>query len=306
VIRYARAPSSAFQRLLAPGGLLAPLLETRGVGELRLDVHLREDDHLNVYCGGTCIVDANLSRRKVHVKADLAYGRQACAAALFRTWALDEPGFANALDHYYSNVVVGPRWIKGEGAIQVDWAAVRDPWVPFDREATLGYGTAEHPFRRKAEAILEAAMAEVETRHTKAWTRPKMRTGEGLDQLGVDADGRLVLIELKDATAKLRRSVYDAPLQLLRYVLHWVHAYDEVRAGLDAVREARIALGLSPASMPRLSNGVRAVICFGEAPTPRVRECFDIAHAVVNRHLPPGVAPIEVWAMADGQPRRVG
>lgn len=96
-------------------------------------------------------------------------------------------------------------------------------------------------------------MAELETRYTTAWTRPTIKKSEGLDQLGVDADGRLVLIELKDATAP---SIYDAPLQLLRYVLHWIHAYDEVRADLDALRDARIALGLSPARMPRLSINV--------------------------------------------------
>jgi hypothetical protein len=309
VTRYARAPSAALRDLLMPGSSLAPLLERQSVAGLQLDVHLREKDHVHVYCGGARIVDARLSRGRVHVDAHRRYKVQPCGAGLFNTWTVDAPSLGLALDRYYAGVVVSPRWITGEGAVQAHWAAVREPWVPFDREAVLGYGDRGARNTSRAAPRVAAAWAELEPRLVaEGWALPsRKRDGAALDQLGVDAQGRLVLIELKDAAAKDAKSIFYAPLQLLQYVHEWAAAYDIVRADLDAVREARIALGLSPASTPRLSRGLRPVIGFGAGVCSAVVLArFDIVHAVVNRHLPSGVPSIEVWALPAGRPVRLG
>jgi len=134
---------------------------------------------------------------------------------------------------------------------------------------------------------------------------PKTKVGAELDQLAVDPEGRLVLIELKDAAAS-PASVFYSPLQLLQYVHEWAAAYDAVRPCLDALREARIAVGLSPPSMPPLTPGLRPVIGFGEDKrSTEVRARFEVVLDIVNRHLPSGALPIEVWAVSEQKVRRL-
>jgi hypothetical protein len=137
--RYNRTPSPAFQALLAPGGFLSPILMSRTVAGLLIDVHLREKDHLNVYCGLTSLLEVSLVGREVRIGANSAYTAQSCGSGLFRVWATDEQGLSEALECYFAGVSVGERWFCGEGAVQAIWARVRDPWTPFDREAVLGY-----------------------------------------------------------------------------------------------------------------------------------------------------------------------
>jgi hypothetical protein len=299
--RYSRAPSNALRAALEPRGVLGPLLQRRSVRGLALDVHLREGDHLHVYCGLTRLVDASLTRKHARIKAHPTYTNQACGTRLFRDWPLAEDGFAETLHHYYDNVLVGDRHLRGEGAVQAAWSALESPWFPFDREAVLGYGPMLGRAAGASPAVL-AALSDLESmRGSGGWATPGPFGGE-VDQLGIDVQGRLVLIELKDAASSPSK-VYHSPLQLLQYVHEWAAAYEQVRPGLDALREARIAVGLSPPHLPMLSGGLRAVIGFGEdARSDEVRARFDVVLDIVNRHLPHGLAPIEVWKLTDGRP----
>src|SRR5437764_316596 len=116
--RYARAPSPMLRRLLALNGMLAPLLHQLTVAGLRLDVHLREGDHVQVYCGLTSIVDVALVGDRLRLTAAAVYRDQACAAGLFRDWRLDDPAFAAKLQRYFAGVAVEARWTSHEGAVQ--------------------------------------------------------------------------------------------------------------------------------------------------------------------------------------------
>lgn len=307
MIRYARAPSDALRELLGPAGFLAPLLAPRVVAGLPLDIHLREQGHIKVYCGLTGILDAGLTRGRVRITAHPTYVAQGCGAELFRTWSTDEPDFAAALERYYGGVVVGARWIVGEGAVQAAWSAVCDPWHPIDREAVLGYADAATRTRTRGATAVAAAWAELDpVRLAGRWPPPSVKDAAELDQLGIDADGRLVLIELKDAAATSKSGMFYAPLQLLQYVHEWSAAYEVVRGDLNRLRDARIALGLSTPALPALSGGLRPVIGFGEdVRTAEVRARFDAVLAIANRHLPSGVPPIEVWAISQGRPKRL-
>lgn len=304
-VRYARAPSSALCALLSPGGLLFPLLERRVVNGLALDVHLREDDHVHVYCGLTRLLDAWAVPGGARLDAARSYTQQPCAAALFRMWRTGESGFDEALDLYFAGVRVEARWTGKEGAVQAAWARVVAPWVPFDREAVLGYeGAAAQTVARTIPAV-RAAYAEVEPlRRAEGWAALGEPGGEA-DQLAVDPEGRLVLLELKDAGSS-SGSVYYAPLQLLQYVHEWAGALDVVRRQLHALRDARIALGLSPASLPAPSAGLRPVVAFGEdLRSAEVARRFERVRSVVNRHLPAGVPPVEVWELRSSLPVRL-
>ena len=297
---YARAPSENLKSLLSPGEFLAPLLDLskRQVAGLELDVHLRVNDEAQVYCGLTRIL--NVRRNKdgtVNISAHQTYRKQDCAKAILRQWNTDElDEFRQSLDAYLCVVNVSKRHTAGEGAIQSLWSRVTEPWTPFDREAVLSYDTTR-VFEQvnSAHAELEAL---AESHQRDRWAMPPTG-GREIDQLAVDSEGRLVLVELKDSSAN-SASVYYTPFQLLHYVWKWHDALESVRSQLQALLDARVALGLTPHPVPRLTGGIRAAVCFGhDNRTDEVKRRYDQVLRVVNRHLPPHVPPIETWALED-------
>ena len=192
--------------------------------------------------------------------------------------------------------------------MQSAWAAVSSPWIPFDREAVIGYPDgAARGSGRQFEAEKEARRAVATLAAEAAWAAlPEGKVAAELDQLAVDPLGRLVLIELKDSAASAD-SVYYAPLQLLQYIYEWSSALSELREGLDRLLQARTELGLTPRAAPPLLGGLRPVIAFGaDRRSAEVRRRFEAVRAVVNRHLPESASAIEVWVMEGGLPTRLG
>lgn len=140
---YDQTPSEALRRVLS-GGVLAPLLLLQGrkLHGCELDVHLRADDEVQIYCGLTRPVRACFSTRGIRVTAAGSYTRQNCARALFgQRWheRADASAFAQALSTYLDGVAVECRWTRGEGRVQSDWSRIVEQWGPFDREAVLSY-----------------------------------------------------------------------------------------------------------------------------------------------------------------------
>ena len=300
---YDRAPSPELQKLLQRGEFLEPLLSlanenTAGVG---LDVHFRRNDEIHVYCGMTRLITAQaLWGGDVKVAAHKTYASQSCAKDLFRTWRTGETGLNKALTTYIRSVKIGPRWTKAEGAVQMQWSRVHKPWVPIDREVVL---------ERQAEAMsfpkVRLAFGEL-TKIAKRdrWEAPKAGSVE-LDQLAVDSRGHLVLIELKDAS-KRTGDVYYAPFQLLQYVWVWHDALDLVRDGVQALIEARVAVGLTP-RVRGISGGIRPVIGFGrDLRSPEVKRRYEIALKIANNCLPRCVPKIELWEHTGSRLRQVG
>lgn len=308
MIRYSRTPSSALSADLALGGLLSPLLVRRTVHGLLLDVHLREKDHVHVYCGLTKLVDARSAGQGVTVSAAKSYLSQPCGAGLFKTWSRDESGFAEALDRYLSNVAVRSAHVVSEGAVQAAWAGITSPWTPFDREAVFGYDDTSARRSGRSFPSVQEARDEIEVlRRRGCWAPvPVGKVGAELDQIAVDPNGRLVLVELKHAGAS-EETVYYAPLQLLQYCHEWAVGFETVRADLCSLIQARQDLGLSPVTTPNLRSGLRPVIGLGQdTRSAEVRSRFEKVRAIVNRHLPSGASPIEVWALeARTGPKRI-
>ena len=260
--------------MLEPGEFLSPLVELnkRAAGDHVHDVHFRRNDEVHIYRGLTRLLTVRrLKTAGVKVQANDTYSSH--AQGLVRTWHPEEGGFREALLIYLSDVQVNASHLDGEGAIQTAWAQVTEPWVPFDREAVLSHGK-----------------------------------GYEVDQLAVDSNGRLVIIELKDAS---KQKVYDAPHQLQRYVWKWHRALKRnpgIWQQLQAVIEARIKLRLTSELVNPLSHGIRAVVGFGlDARCPEVKRRYERVLNVVNAHLPPEVGPIETWALNEkGVPHEVG
>ena len=331
---YKRTPSPVFQRLLATGGFLAPLLAKRKRDEIDLEAHLRPENQIHLYCGLTCLVKSGTGRNgKVWVESHKEYATQQCADLLFRpgrtrlvgrgayrrdVWSVDEPGFSEALDRFLGDVKVGSRQTK-EGAIQARWSKIETPWIVFDKEAALSYPSMEERTRQLAEAFRPAVDEARDQLHTLALDRrslpnnrhhwekpPKPKTRLKLDALAVDPEGKLVLLEVKDASGS-EGEVYYSPFQVLQNVWEWHCALNVVRASLQSLLDARVALGLTPDSAPRISGGLRAAIGFGaDERRDEVRSRYLEVLGIVDALLPPGVPSIETWALANGKPVRLG
>ena len=314
---YDRLPSPELQALLSPGGFLAPLLalSKRKVAYCHLDVHLRPDDKVIVYCGLTKLVDVCLKNGMAVVTSQDTYTRQPCAGNLFREWKTHEPGFEEALDNYLDNVSVAEAQTGREGGIQARWSRVTEPWIPFDRDAVLPYESEvvkakAMEFKEVEEAYVQlgaivASRRKLPSRQDHWAELPKMKKSNEIDQIAVDPQGRLVIVELKDASAS---KVYYAPFQLLQYVWEWHSALDAVRDSLQRLLDAHVALGLTPASVPRNTGGIRAAIGFcDDVRSEKVKHRYERVLGVVNAHLPPGVSPIETWKLwVAGPPERIG
>jgi hypothetical protein len=287
--------------------MASPLLARRRRDGLLLDVQLRERDHVHIYHGLTRLVDASLVRSGLRVTAHASYRAQLCAAGLFRVWRLNESGFGEALDRYIASVVVDSGHLGREGGVQAAWTEVSDPWIPFDREAVLGYSSTDARTRARYSEPVQAAREEIERLPGLArWARLTVgKVGAELDQIAVDSAGRLVLLELKDARASAP-SLYHAPLQLLQYVHEWAAAFDVVKPQLTLLIEERKRLGLSPIGVPNLKGGIRPALGFGtDHRTPEVRARLEAVRQIANRYLPTMASPIEVWAMRQGAPVRL-
>ena len=310
---YNRAPSPHLQELLMPGGPLSWLVELneRKISGRAFDVHFRSGGEVHVYHGGTRLL--KVERLKwpkgyVTLTANDEYKKQPCAKGLFRRRRIDDPKLREAAEAYLRDVKIGPRWTEGEGAIQMLWSRVTKPWTPFDREAVLGGASTQHQQTAKVDAALDELM-DIYTAHQhaagrKRWAKPK-KSGKEVDQLAVDSDRRLVLIEIKDASNRTAE-VYYAPFQLLQYIWEWHGALGAVGADLHKLIDARVAVGLTPPGVTRLTGGIRAAVGFGpDSRSNEVRRRYGIVLGIVNKHLPPGVGPIETWSIAESVPRRV-
>ena len=298
---YDRAPSAQLQELLSPGGFLSPLVDLAAmeIGGYRHDVHFRARNELHVYRGRTRLfVVKPVSSSVLNLTADVSYQGQPRAGQFLRRWNTHEPGFSGELNRYLNKIEGSSSFVSGEGAVQGMWARTNFPWTPFDREGTLG-----GPHRRGREFTqVESALAELtKLARLHGWATPSA-TGTKVDQLAVDPEGKLVLLELKDA-AKSPDKVYYSPFQLLQYVWEWNDMLEAVRGNLQAVIDARVELGLAPVGLPPLEGGIRAAVGFGaDFRSAEVRRRYALTLDVVNRYLPDTVAPIETWGINEAGP----
>ena len=116
------------------------------------------NDEVQIYCGPARVLNVRRNRNgTVRVSAHQTYSRQDCARAILRRWRTDEVHeFGRALDTYLQSVNVSNRHTATEGAVQSMWSRVEYPWVPFDREAVLRYGTGRQSTAPKFKQVEQA------------------------------------------------------------------------------------------------------------------------------------------------------
>lgn len=290
LLRYARAPSQNFQRELSPGGTLSFLVKGGKAADIQLDIHLREQDHLHIYCGLTRILDVRFAGDRVIVSAHPTYRDQ--APDLFRTWgAVEYSSLEVAITAYYLSVVVNRSFIAKEGTVQA--AIACDPGLPWrilDREAVIGYAStslqkAFRSFPAVTRAREHASKITVVAENTSVPAE--------LDALAATADGTLVLLELKHSKATAA-ALTQTPLQLLQYVWEWHTALPTLLQQLRNLHSARVAVGLTPPT-GTLSGRLSAAIVIDDGPISKeVEQRFSTVLQIANQYLPSGVDPIQV------------
>ena len=302
---YDRAPSRELQELLHPDGFLSPIAKLAGVvvGGHYHDVHFRTNNEVHVYRGLTRLITVTKpSEGTVRLTAHSSYRNQPCAQNLLRSWSLSEPGLNEELDRYLLGVKVSPSFLLNEGSVQEQWSRVNSPWVPFDREGVLG---GPHQMGRDFPQVQTALDELTNLARVNVWPSPAA-TGSEIDQLAIDPAGNLVLLELKDASSGSTDKVYYSPFQLLQYVWEWDAALEAVRDNLQAVINARVAVGLTPTGVPQLHGRIRAAVGFGpDNRSDEVKRRYQAVLNIVNRHVPRDVGPIETWAFTSTGPSMV-
>ena len=313
-VTYERAPSKELCALLAPGEFLSPICDLHrhnvevhdGLG---LDVHFRRGDEIHAYCGLTrlfalkrkCNGSMNVSADKEHMQFDRE-------RSFLREWGAHDDGFKQAMDSYLCNLKINSRHTSKEGRVQMKWSRVTEPWTSFDREAVLsGKKVNVEAVENAHRKLLENYRNHEDKVGRCRWAKPP-KGGRELDQLAIDPDGRLVLIELKDAEEGRPKDVFYSPFQLLQYVWEWHEALKnnapQLLAQVQSLLDSRVdLLGLArPAN--KLTGCIRPAVCFGlDGRSAKVRRRYRFVLDVCNRHLPEGVGPIETWEY--GAPRRI-
>ena len=304
-IAYERTPSAELRDLLAPGGFLSPVCDLHRDGEL--DVHFRGGDIIHAYCGLTRLFDLERKRRggTLTVSADRKHMQYDLERAFFGDWKPHSDGFKEAMDNYLGRVKVGSRHTSKEGAVQMKWSRVTEPWIPFDREVRLKYRSEEHRQKaKKFDAVKEAYRELYERADRGGWAKPT-KTASKLDQLAVSPDGRLVLVELKDAEKGQSKEIFYSPFQLLQYVWEWHGALENNASLLKQVQsllDVRVELGLT-APATTIAGCIRAAVCFGrDGRSDKVKRRYCRVLQICNSHLPDGVAPIETWEYGGERP----
>ena len=314
-VSYKRAPSEELLKLLKPEGDLSWLIDLgkNKVAGHQHDVHFRGNE-IHVYRDGarlirtTWTVEGN--KNKVKIEADPRYEKRGDGFfGIHSTVYTTGKKFQEACKLYLCKVELAPHQKGKEGAIQMKWGRATEPWVRFDREVTL-----ENNPRMKFcevdaafEDLMEIYRANCGKSGIVRWSKPSM-SGNKIDQLAIDTQGRLVLLELKDALAKPPYKVYYAPFQLLQYVWEWHSFFGEVRCDLQELITARKRLQLTPDEFPHLSNSVRAAVGFGcDIPsTEKEGEGgykYKKVLEIVNQHLPREIDHIETWYWSEDGPR---
>ncbi len=328
-IRFDRRVTAALMDILGPDGPLGGV--TAFVHEVRprLDLELRSVQgprcHASLYMGLTSVLDV---REQQGVFWLAVHDRHRSAGSFDVAWASGQPAedwwpAVGAVDLYLRRIVadgaVDPRWWRAEGQVQnVMCAGSHSQYGVVQREAVVwsdgGPSVADvvTELSDKLWALVRAAQC------TEAWwpgvrdrgTRPAM--GEEADALAVGADGRLLCIEVKDAS-NLKGIVW-APAQVALYAelfARWLTEDPDAVTALRGMAAQRVELGLleggwaqrvpeAPRVVPVVAIG--AGRRSGEA-LPRLASLWK---SISEFGVHPLVDPLEVWLLdPSGEPELI-
>ncbi len=307
-VRFARRLDPGLADWLSPGGWLAawtaPRVVQTSTGPLRTRLWLRERREAMLYLGGSRVLVLRPAGDGLRVEVSRSYRELPGAGALDGRWPREDPALPDALDALLATARPD---ITSESRVQALWHDADTPWQVFDQEARFGY-----PSRTaRSEALdlpgvtaAEHAIRRVVAADPATWKAlPPRPSSNSRDQLAIDDQGRLVIVELKVATAG--SGLFYGPLQLVRYLHEDAANLPALRPSLARLLADMRRLG-SVSEGPALGPHLRPVLAWGTGtPSPEVMRRLQLVLATANDHRPPDTLPIELWHLPDGQPERL-
>lgn len=322
MVVFDRLVSPALESVLGPRGPLRGLvvrsLSSNGLFDLQLRANPKsKTSWASVYVGLTAVLHVEDSGGGFRLRVHKTHQRTAASDAPWeQVLTRDElSNWAPAIEAYLDVICapgqVAASFTDNEGRIQGSLCTgSAQPTVGFQREAVMAFRSASaraaliEPFRSR---ILAAAEAGTPTPVPKWWPGVRNhgappRLGLEIDVLGVDEDGRLLVIEVKPPNAL--EGIAWAPAQVRLYaetVALWLEIDPDAVDRISRMCAQRLRIGL-PAPAPELpaapSLRVVPVVAIGEGMTSP--EAFDrlgkVHEALVT--APPHSAridPMEVW-----------
>ncbi len=254
-LTYDRRIRAGLEKALTPGGAAQSLAVRHVEDPGRVDLQLRgypgqARNWVTLYCGLTKPLDLTETNGRYrlgahatwrHYGPNLPWNTPLDEGQLREIWPLVDTYLDEVLP-----VIKGSRWSLKEGDVQTAVSRLRHAgMVVFDREACPSFADTAEKLQVMAEERdrLTAGL----TGSEPWWSIPQL--GEECDALAIDANGRLLAIEVKPASAAAR-SITFAPLQAAYYARlfqRWAAGADDPAASLDEVISQCARLGLAPA-----------------------------------------------------------
>jgi hypothetical protein len=319
---YSRVVSDALLDALRPGGPLRQLVEWRD-GDLSVrDVQLRREPKgkrcwATLYLGLTSVLDIDELGGRFRLRAHATHRLLGHFDDSWNSWVELEALAARVPEvlAYLERVegTVDGRWTSTEGRTHA--LVSNSPCTGIqviNREASVSFRDTATRTTMVGGWAGEIAKAVAGAGHQSRWWRllSQKRMGTSPDFIAADAGGRLLVMEVKPASAA--EGIVWGPAQVLVYAAmyaQWLHDRPE---GVDSLREElaqRAALGLTAvAGSPVLAAApvVVPVLVLGPGLTsPEVWGRLLMLQRALAAALPqlPALAPLEVWRLAgDGTP----
>jgi hypothetical protein len=304
---------------LAPGGPFHSLVELVTVPEhgKALDLQFRSDPRrpsngrATLYIGLTKGVDLEVRGQAFRVVPQMQFG-------LATTWVRRPPWtewqvasqlkslWPDALTYIRSTIDAAPeRYVRSEGAMQALLAnLVSDRFAVVDRESVVGFDPGvKTQFLAPLSSLLSAVVRDLRSQGY-SWATADKRFGDEIDALAVDADGRLLVIEVKPGLNTA--GVGWTPAQVARYLwLFTAWAQQDpahAHAVLTGMLAQRVRLGLArhgrvpPKAPPKL---IPVIAVCGSVQNPSVANQRMLAVHDALRGADIDLDELEVWQVTD-------
>ncbi len=308
MLSYDRRAPEPLMGALRSGGWAESLVDYGRSGQYSMDLQLhgypKREHWASLYVGLTkvldlCYVESKGFRLKGHPTYKKA-GSWNPRWDNYVRWGLDRSDWRE-VEHYLDRVVpaVGNRFLN-EGAVQSALSAFQlRRLTVIDREAAVTFAT-ESEKRRVTKELVQPILDAVEpTAGDPDWWngRPKS-LGTECGALAVDADGRLLVIELKPSNAA---TIPWAPVHVRHYAdlfERWASTTTRASEIINGMLYQRAELGLTPHGNPVCANpvDVRPVLAVPEG----LGKTYQSRLLEVNRRLgnvASGTSAVELYVV---------
>ena len=319
IVAFDRCVAEPLLHALRPGGDLRWLIDHPAVAAVNVDCQLRSDRYrswMSMYLGLTKVLDVITSTGKTfHLSVHLTHKK---SAGFDPAWTKPQPLARLAdrrkdIEAYLDKILfpgtVNAKFTNSEGWVQaaISNSTTRGFGV-FQREAVPSFQSA--PFRDKIvsgfrHGINDALAAR--TNEPKWWPGVAAHgvihsLGLEADLLGLDDKGRLLVMEVKPATAVQGISLAPAQSRLYAELFAlWLETNPDARDHIIGMVHQRRTLGLPAPEVelpPQASIRVAPVISIGAGKmSTQARPRLEAIHRALNASpsLSARLDPLEVW-----------